>query len=738
MKTETTICGFPRIGEQRELKRALESYWTGKIGGDTLLRIGADIREKQWKEQQSLGLDLLACNDFSLYDNMLDTAWMLNAIPKRFLSIKDPLKRYFAMARGWEEIPPMEMTKWFDTNYHYIVPELERGMEFCLDTDKISKEYKQAKSLGLRVKINLIGPVTFTALSKGDEETDPFDFYSQILSCYKELILYCNGFDEELVLQLEEPVFVGDCDEELLYCAKESYDELSRLCNKTKIICTSYFEHSCELVEVLADTPIYGFGLDFVDGIQNLDSICHLNGKKLIAGVVSGRNIWRLDYQEALKILYMIEKYVDRNDIIISSSASLLHLPYSVKNETELSIQSELSFAMEKCKEIVELNTLFRLKNTAIDTTAPLKRKADEIQTSIFNGKRIPCYEEREKLQRKILDLPLLPTTTIGSFPQTKELRLVRRMWRKGEIGEDEYCEKIKEYIDTCIDIQRDIGLDVYVHGEPERGDMVEYFAEQLEGYAFTKNGWVQSYGSRCVKPPILYADISRLHELTVKWTEYAQRISEKPVKGMLTGPITMMKWSFIREDIPKAKIAQQLAQVIHDEICDLQKAGIRIIQVDEAAFKEAYPLRRSQRKQHEKWAVESFQLAVSSAHAETQVHSHMCYSDFHDIIHTIEAMDADVISLENARSSFDLVEHIVSSDYSNGIGPGVYDIHSTRIPEEKETEQQIRKMLSCIPEEKLWINPDCGLKTRRWEELIPALKHMCAAAKNVRESLDR
>jgi len=753
MKQQTLIAGFPRIGKNRELKKALERYWAGKAPIEELQKTSSDLRKEHWLIQKEKGIDFISCNDFSHYDIMLDTAVMLNAIPERFRDIPDKTERYFAMARGSDSAAAMEMTKWFNTNYHYIVPELSRTSRFRLDASKIISEYKEAGKLGISPKINIIGPVTFLGLSKAQKDEDPYSYFPEVIPVYKELIKTLSSLDKIVYIQMEEPIFVKGPDKKQLELLRKSYDQLARVKDNVKLIVTTYFEHSNEATFVLSDTPVWGIGLDFVHGPKNRDALKSIKDKKLIAGVVDGRNIWINDFESTLDKLASLCKEINKEQIIISSSCSLLHIPYTTKSEPESKIKKWTSFAYEKLEEIALLNRMFRSsgmsgpdhetlrKNRVLvkeRKTSPLIRNEQILNriNEIKNYEREGAFSDRIELQKKRLNLPSLPTTTIGSFPQTKEIRQLRKGYREKVISEAEYEEGIKKYIDECVGFQQEIGLDVLVHGEPERSDMVEYFGEMLKGFHFTENGWVQSYGSRCVKPPVIYGDISRPEPMTVKWITYAQSQTERPMKGMLTGPVTILNWSFVRDDKDRADVSKQIAAALRDEIRDLQSAGIKVIQVDEPAFKEGYPLRPYNVPEYERWAVENFKLAVSKAEKETQIHTHMCYSEFNDIIKTIEAMDADVITIENTRSGNELLKIFTETGYSNQIGPGVYDIHSPRVPTVDEFINQIEKIIDVLPAEQLWINPDCGLKTRKWDEVRPSLRHMVQAVKIARSGL--
>jgi 5-methyltetrahydropteroyltriglutamate--homocysteine methyltransferase len=665
------------------------------------------------------------------------------------------MDRYFAIARGDDNHKAMEMTKWFNTNYHYIVPELDVNMDFKASIDKIKIEYKEAKELGINPKVNFIGLITFVKLSKivnGSED----EIIEKLLPVYEDLIGKIKELDENVTIQFDEPYFVTNPTQKDLDNLKKVYDKLGKLAN---VYVATYFEHSNEANEVLATTPIKGMFLDFVHGSENSIKALIEAGKEVGIGIVNGRNVWVNDIEKSVEFLKGLAEDYDKDKILVGSSCSLLHVPYTLKYETKMDpdIKSWISYALEKLDEIRVIDRLFRGEELseyekevlegnkeAIATRKTSKKIHDPIvQDRVSNltekdKHRSMPFEERIKLQHENLKYPILPTTTIGSFPQTPELRKLRRAYKNGEISEAEYKEKIKAMIKECVEFQEEIGLDVLVHGEFERNDMVEYFGEQLQGVAFSQNGWVQSYGSRCVKPPLIYGDVSRPKDMTVEWITYAQSLTEKPMKGMLTGPVTMLNWSFVRDDQPKRTTAYQMAIAIRDEVEALEAAGIKVIQVDEAALREGYPLRNEKRAEYEDWAITSFRITTSSVKPETQIHTHMCYSEFSDIMDAIEDMDADVISIENARSDNSLLKIFKERGYKGEIGPGVYDIHSPRIPSTEEMVEQIEAILEVLPAEKVWVNPDCGLKTRKWEEVKPSLKNMVEAAKTVREKLSK
>lgn len=756
MSVKSYVVGFPRIGEQRELKKILESFWANSCSFNKVQEVASSLKARHWNYQKDAGIEYISSNDFSLYDNILDTAIMLNAIPHRFKNLRAE-ELYFSMARGNKTTTAMEMTKWFNTNYHYIVPELSLEDEYKLNASKIINEYKEAKTLGIKTKINLIGPITFLGLSKRVDRKDPFELLHKIVPIYEELLNEIAKLDEVVTVQFDEPIFTKDNEVKVLSLIKPTYDRLSIVTNNLKIIVTTYFEHSTEATKILVKTPIWGLGLDFKYGKENFESLKLItkNNKKLIAGIVDGRNIWKNDIQNSLTILGDISKVVNKDQIIISSSCSLLHTPFSLKHEDKMDedIKSWLSYSIEKLDEINLISKIFyegvnnlNDKETKLfeenikvnhDRKTSTRIHDEKVQERVKNFSKLQRkgkYKDRIKLQKELLNYQDLAITTIGSFPQTPEVRVARRNYKKNEISKDDYEKQMKSYIDDCISFQEECGIEILVHGEPERNDMVEYFGEQLKGYGFSQNGWVQSYGSRCVKPPFIYGDISRPKPMTVDWITYAQSKTDKIMKGMLTGPVTILNWSFVRDDKQRSEVSKQIAIALSDEIDDLQNAGIKIIQVDEAAFKEGYPLRQEKIKDYENWAVRDFKIAVSSAKKKTQIHTHMCYSEFNDIIKTIENMDADVISIETARSGNELLKIFKEVGYKQEVGPGIYDIHSPRIPSIEEMVEQIKLLLEVLPKKQLWINPDCGLKTRKWEETKLSLQNMVEAVNYIRK----
>lgn len=752
------IIGFPRIGENRELKKALEAFWSGKISQSELENVAKELRAKHWEVQK--GLDCVCVNDFSYYDNVLDLAFAIGVKPARFSHLSG-LEAYFAMARGHKDGVACEMTKWFNTNYHFVVPELSIDDEYKVDASAIKSQYLEAKALGYKPKIALVGLFTFFALSK-IIKGEPKEVFRKVKSAYLDLIDELARLDSGVVIEFSESIFVRGWDKELwdLRCklGTSAIECIYNVIPEKGIttIVTTFFEHSNELTKILLGTKIHGIGLDFIAGEKNLESLESIakSDKILYAGVIDGRNIWVANLKSKLQLLQKIESQIPKNRIILSSSCSLLHTPFSVVNENKMDSQilSWLSFAREKITELEVLDELFRdkasakskeyfAKNQAINAEREKSNRTNDTKVrnrvnAIKDFERKVPFGERIKIQRENLKYPDLATTTIGSFPQTPELRALRLNYKKGEINKAQYDDGIKQYIRDCVRFQEEIGLDVLVHGEPERNDMVEYFGEQMEGFVFSQNGWVQSYGSRCVKPPIIYGDVSRPKPMTIEWITFAQNLTQKIMKGMLTGPVTILNWSFVRDDLPRSAVCKQIALGIADEINDLQNAGIKIIQVDEAAFKEGYPLRVENIAIYEKWALESFKISTAVALPKTQIHTHMCYSEFNDIIKTIEAMDADVISIETARSGNALLKVFKEVGYTHEVGPGVYDIHSPRIPSVEEIVGQIKALLEVLPKTQLWINPDCGLKTRKWEEVKPSLKNLVEAVKQIRTSL--
>ncbi|WP_288534851.1 5-methyltetrahydropteroyltriglutamate--homocysteine S-methyltransferase [uncultured Ruminococcus sp.] len=752
---KTTIIGFPRVGSLRELKFASEKYFRGEISAEELQNTAKELRSTHWQLQQENGISLISVNDFSFYDNMLDTAVLLNAVPERYRALSlSPLDTYFAMARGYQgehgDVKAFAMKKWFNTNYHYMVPEIEDTTEICLAGEKPFAEYAEAKALGVPAKLVLIGPFTFLKLARFTGEKTLSDFVEDTVKAYCDYLAKLNELGAAWA-ELDEPYLVKDLSAEDIALFALIYKTVLAAKGNVKVLLQTYFGDVRDCYSEITALDFDGIGLDFTEGKQTM-ALVQKNGfpkeKILFAGVVNGKNIWRNSYEKTLKILEQLRPVC--GEIVLNTSCSLLHVPYTLRNETKLakSYQKHFAFAEEKLEELAELSQICASaqpqateayqKNQQLFcedrhcSNAEVQRKVAALTEADFVRK--PAFAEREKIQQETFQLPLLPTTTIGSFPQTKEVRANRAAFRKGEISEEQYVDFNKKQIADCVALQEKIGLDVLVHGEFERNDMVEYFGECLEGYLFTEKAWVQSYGTRCVKPPIVWGDVSRAKPMTVRWSVYAQSLTKKPMKGMLTGPVTILNWSFPREDISLQDCAYQIGLAIREEVLDLEKNGIRIIQVDEAALREKLPLRKSDWKtEYLNWAIPAFRLVHSGVKPETQVHTHMCYSEFADIIQDIDDMDADVITFEASRSDLTILDVLQENHFRTEVGPGVYDIHSPRIPTTAEIKTAISKMLSRIPKEKLWVNPDCGLKTRGIAETIPSLENMVEAAKACR-----
>lgn len=749
--------GFPRIGARRELKHALEAYWHGNISGEQLQTTAAELRKQHWMLQRDIGIDLIPVGDFALYDQMLNMTALLGAVPARFNVGKEEvgLDLYFAMARGTDNQPAMEMTKWFDTNYHYIVPEFNVRTKFCIASSQLFKEVAEAKMLGIVPKVVLIGPLTYLYLGK---ETEPgfnrLDLLPNLLFVYRDILTRLTSLGVEWV-QIDEPVLALDLDDAWLCGLDQAYVALHG--SGTKVLLTTYFEGVDAHADLLKKLPVNGLHIDLCRSPQQLDTFLadYPADKVLSLGIIDGRNVWRTDLEEVLVILSKAQSVLCER-IWIAPSCSLLHCPVDLELETRMDadIKNWLAFSVQKLKEISILGCGLNQGKRAISGVLAASTKARQARAQslrIHNpvvqkrlqtlpqdySHRTKPFEKRQVLQRKRFQLPLLPTTTIGSFPQTAEIRQTRSAFKKGKLANLEYLEAMRKEIQLVIKKQEEIGLDVLVHGEAERNDMVEYFGEQLWGYAFTENGWVQSYGSRCVKPPILYGDIYRPEAMTVDWIRYAQSLTQKPVKGMLTGPITMLMWSFVRDDQPHSITALQLALVIRDEVADLERAGIGIIQIDEPAFREGLPLKQSDWNEYLRWATEAFRVSSSGVKDETQIHTHMCYSEFNDILPAIASMDADVITIETSRSRMELLDGFGQFKYSNEIGPGVYDIHSPRVPDSEEMLELLKKACLVINSQQLWVNPDCGLKTRGWPETVAALEKMVRAARLLRAKLE-
>lgn len=745
-----TVVGSPRIGPKRELKRATEGYWAGRTSRADLEKVAATLRRDTWKGLVDAGLDSVPVNTFSYYDQMLDTAVMLGALPARAAQVADDLDRYFAAARGNKDVAPLEMTKWFDTNYHYIVPEIGPETTFSLNPDKVLLELKEARGLGIPARPVVIGPVTFLLLSKGvDGGGAPIERLQELIPIYSELLSLLADNGAQWV-QLDEPALVTDISPDAPALAEAVYNKLGSVSNRPAIYVATYFGDAGASLAGLARTPVEAIGIDLLYGADTaVAAVPELAGKTLVAGVVDGRNIWRTDLESALgKLTTLLGSAAH---VAVSTSCSTLHVPYSLEPETGLddALGSWLAFGQEKVAEVVTLARALHEGRDAVtdeiaaSNAAVASRKSDprlhndglrsRIDSIVASGTHRGDAAQRRASQEERLHLPPLPTTTIGSFPQTVEIRKARAALVAGEIDEAEYQRRMKQEIADVIKLQESLGIDVLVHGEPERNDMVQYFAEQLDGFFATKNGWVQSYGSRCVRPPVLFGDVIRQHPMTVEWAKYAQSLTDKPVKGMLTGPVTILAWSFVRDDQPLADTANQVALAIRDETVDLQSAGIAVIQVDEPALRELLPLRRADQEDYLRWAVGSFRLATSGVADSTQIHTHLCYSEFGEVIGAIADLDADVTSIEAARSHMEVLDDLNSIGFSNSVGPGVYDIHSPRVPSTDEMAESLRAALRAVPAERLWVNPDCGLKTRNTDEVNASLKNMVAAAHQVR-----
>lgn len=749
--------GFPRIGPKRELKFATEAYWQGRSSVEELLTTGAELRRRNWQRQS--GLDYVPVGDFSFYDHVLDTSFLLGHVPERVAGLEgSTLDNYFRVARGRSAndhggncVRAGEMTKWFDTNYHYIVPEVSADTEFALDPSRLLQQIDEAEADGRRAKPVVIGPLTYLWLSKEQDDSHRLDLLDCLLPVYRTLLDTLGERGVEWV-QIDEPVLVTDLDDAWKQAFEKAYDALSGA--PVKLLATAYFGELQDNLDLACRLPVAGLHVDAVKARHEVDRVLErLPADKVLSlGVVDGRNVWKTDLNTALDWLEPVaEKLGDR--LWLAPSCSLLHVPVDLDSERKMDpeIKRWLAFALQKLDEIAVLARALnegreavgreladnadavasRRRSTRVDD--PEVKAATRAVTSDMGRRRSP-YAQRAELQRRHLNLPDYPTTTIGSFPQTKEIRRARLRHKKGELDTAEYKRQMRAEIERSVREQEALGLDVLVHGEPERNDMVEYFGEQLEGYVFSQHGWVQSYGSRGVKPPILFGDIKRPHPMTVKWIEYAQSLTDRPMKGMLTGPVTMLNWSFVRDDQPRSDTCLQLALAIREEVLDLEKAGVNIIQIDEAALREGLPLRRSQWQEYLDWAVESFRICANGVRDETQIHTHMCYSEFNDIIEAIAHMDADVITIETSRSNMELLDVFDRFQYPNEIGPGVYDIHSPNIPPQDQVIDLMTKAAERIPPRRLWVNPDCGLKTRQWDEVAPALKNMVEAARTLRE----
>jgi 5-methyltetrahydropteroyltriglutamate--homocysteine methyltransferase len=746
------------MGTGRELKKALERYWSSPDDGRSLLAEAARIRQRHWAAQRSAGIDLIPSGDFSLYDHVLDTAAMLGAVPERFGSASGgmPLPVYFAMARGSQsggrDVPALEMTKWFDTNYHYIVPELGARQRFQLSFRQVLDHYAEASKQGIATRPVLVGPVTFLSLAKAAEPgVDPLGFLDDVLPVYEETLRALAKSGAAWV-QIDEPLLVTDLDERQQKAVRRSLERLSVA--GPKVMLATYFGALQENLDPVLESPISGLHVDLVRGASQADELMRRKPSRLVLslGLVDGRNVWKADLDEAVKTAERFVAAFGDERIIVASSCSLLHSPEDLSLETALDpeLKGWLAFAAEKSREIAAIARGLNEGRKSISAELEESRRARESRArspritakavrertaalSPAMSRRSKPYAERARAQAATLKLPLFPTTTIGSFPQTQKVRSMRAELKAGVIEAAQYERFVEAEIAATVRMQEEMGLDVLVHGEFERNDMVEYFGERLSGFAFTRNGWVQSYGSRCVKPPLIYGDVSRPKPMTVRWSSYAKSLTKRPMKGMLTGPVTILMWSFVRNDQPREVTCRQIALALRDEVADLEAAGIGIIQIDEPALREGLPLRRSQWKDYLSWAIESFRIASSGVKDGTQIHSHMCYSEFNDIIPSIADMDADVLSVESARSRMELLGAFKDFRYPNAIGPGVYDIHSPRVPSVGEISELLETALKVLKPAQLWVNPDCGLKTRGWKETKPSLAAMVEAARLLR-----
>ena len=747
-----SIIAFPRIGSNRELKFALEKYFRKEISEDELQIVAKELRLESWKSQKEAGIDYPISNDFSFYDQTLDLSIALGVIPERYKKLKlNELDTLFALARGFQDeendVKARPMKKWFNTNYHYIVPEISKETVIKANFSKLLNEYQEAKTAGFETRPTIIGPYTFLILADYLSGVTEDAILSDLIGAYTVLFDQLNNLGGEW-LQIEEPALVLDQTEEEQQLFIKIYQELLKNKNKLKVLLQTYFGDLRDSYQEIIKLDFDGIGLDFVEGRESVKLVQKYGfpqDKLLFAGVVNGKNIWRNHYQKTLSLLKDLGNI---DNIVINTSCSLQHVPVTTENETKLSkeILNHFAFAKEKLVEVSEISEIYVKKNTSlldknialfdknrVQENIQLKQKIIHLTDKDFI--RTPSLVERRADQIKALNLPLLPTTTIGSFPQTPEIRKSRLQYKRGELSKSDYEAFLEEKIKECLELQENIGLDVLVHGEFERNDMVEYFGEQLDGYIFTQKAWVQSYGTRCVKPPIVWGDITRPQAMTVRWSAYAQSQTSKPVKGMLTGPVTILNWSFPREDISLKESTLQLALAVQEEVLDLEKSGVKIIQIDEAALREKLPLRRSDwYSEYLDWAIPAFRLVHSKVKAETQIHTHMCYSEFEDIIPSIDAMDADVISFEASRSQLSIIDALKAHHFQTLVGPGVYDIHSPRIPSSQEIKIQLEKILNKLPIEQVWVNPDCGLKTRGNKETIPSLTHLVEATKEVRK----
>lgn len=762
---QTHNLGYPRIGSNRALKKACERYWAGKISVEELINTSREICIQNWQLQKDAGIDLIPSNDFSFYDHVLDMSLTVGAIPERYHELmldksNNELDLYFAMARGYQknglDITAMEMTKWFDTNYHYIVPEFNKNQQFELSSNKIINDFAGAGQLGITTKPVILGLVSYLLLGKEKEEGfDKLDLVEKLLPVYVRILSELKAQGVEWV-QFDEPFLALDLSDKAKAAFRYVYDEIKKAFPTLKIMVTTYFEGLKDNLQTAVSLPVCALHIDLVRYPEQLDEVLKAlpENTSLSLGVVDGRNIWKNDFQQSLALIKKAVATIGSKRILIAPSCSLLHVPCDLDFETKLNpeVKQWLAFAKQKIEEVVTLKhlaspeagsaaleklkenqlALESRKTSALIHNDKVKQRVNAISEA--DTRRRNIFAVRKEKQRQALKLPLFPTTTIGSFPQTAEIRTWRAKFKKGEINAQQYAALLEKETEKVVRWQEEAGIDVLVHGEFERNDMVEYFGEQLAGFAFTQNGWVQSYGSRCVKPPVIFGDVHRPLPMTVSWSTYAQSLTRKYVKGMLTGPVTILQWSFVRNDQPRAQTCTQIALAIRDEVSDLEKAGIKVIQIDEPAIREGLPLRKSDWQNYLQWAVRAFRISASGVNDETQIHTHMCYSEFNDIIQDIADMDADVITIECSRSQMELLDAFAAFKYPNDIGPGVYDIHSPRVPSKIEMLRLLEKAKAVIPVDHLWVNPDCGLKTRDWEETQKALIEMVQAAAEMRQ----
>jgi 5-methyltetrahydropteroyltriglutamate--homocysteine methyltransferase len=759
----TQNLGYPRIGSQRQLKKACEQYWADKIQLNELQEVARKIKDENWQTQLDAGIDLIPCNDFSFYDQVLDTSLMLGVIPQRYAPVSQvkangEIDLYFAMARGYQkdglDITAMEMTKWLDTNYHYIVPEFTASQEFKLSNENVFTEYSNAqKHIRQKAKPVLVGPVSYLLLGKEKEEGfERVDLIKKLVPVYVEIINRLKLQGAEWI-QLDEPCLALDLSKKEKEAFEFAYRYIANRVSGIKLLIATYFEGLLDNTQLAVNLPIYALHIDLVRAPEQLDEVLALipGTLQLSLGVVDGRNVWKNDYEKSLSLINKAVEKLGSDRVIIAPSCSLLHSPIDLDSETAIDpeIKNWMAFARQKLNEVSEIKQIAEGNMHLLDANKIAiegRRTSQKAHKQVVKDRvaaiteagttRPTAFPIRQQIQRERFKLPLFPTTTIGSFPQTDDIRLLRAKFKKGDLTIEQYEKEIEQATIDAIRWQEEIDLDVLVHGEFERNDMVEYFGEQLDGFLFTKNGWVQSYGSRCVKPPVIYGDVSRPKDMTVRWSKFAAAQTNRPMKGMLTGPVTILQWSFVRDDQPRDITTNQIAFAIHDEVLALEAAGIGIIQIDEAAIREGLPLRKAKRPNYLNWAVCAFRITAAGVQDQTQIHTHMCYSEFNNIIEHIAAMDADVITIETSRSQMELLQAFAHFEYPNEIGPGVYDIHSPRVPGTEEMVSLLAKAADLLPAQNLWVNPDCGLKTRKWPETKAALENMVAAAKQAREQI--